>query len=251
LGYLNKQLLNFYGEENMKLFFLKFSKYSVLLLAILSLIITLVVFFSDNGNILAGILMGVVTFYLSKYFINLKEKVSEFDETEKNRKYNEYTVQLSERYGPGKEKEIQDWIKQFLPSSDHEIAAQILQDVEKKYKEEKEREAQRLKEEKEREAQRLKEEKEREALLEKYRAEYGDEIVESYQKRVIMFGMPQQMIHDIYGEPVEIKKEMTERTLSETYYYAKDGVKYEDGKTSTYKIKVDFKNAIVKGYKEY
>jgi len=224
----------------MKLFFLNICKYSFLLLAILFLIITLAYFSDDDSNILAGIFLGVVSGIFARSFIKIKEEVSRLDETKKNKKYNEYTERLSELYGPGKEKEIQDWIKQYVPSSEHEIAAQVLQDVEKKYKEEKEIEA-----------QILKEEKEREALLEKYRAEYGDEIVESYQKRAIMFGMPQQMIHDIYGEPAYIKKERTEKTLSETYFYAKDGVKYEDSKTSTYKIKVDFKNGIVKGYKEY
>ena len=41
------------------------------------------------------------------------------------------------------------------------------------------------------------------------------------------------------------------KTLSEEYFYAKDGGEYVKGKTSTYKIRVDFKNGIVKGYKEY
>ena len=219
------------------------------------MIITLVAFFSDDSSVLAGLFFGAVTFGLFKLFIYLKKKVSGQGEVEKNKKYNEYTTRLRELYAPGKEKEIQDWIKQYVPSSEHKMAAKVLQVVEEEYKERKRREALEetfKKEEKERKEETFKkEEEERKALLEKYRTAYGDEIVESWQKRIIKFGMPQQMIIDIYGEPDEIKKERTEKTLSETYFYAKDGVKYEDGKTSTYKIKVDFKNAIVKGYKEY
>ncbi|MBT3666938.1 MAG: hypothetical protein HN548_05605 [Opitutae bacterium] len=238
-------------------------------MAILSLIITLVAFFSDDSSVLAGLFFGAVTFGLFKLFIYLKKKVSGQGEVEKNKKYNEYTTRLRELYAPGKEKEIQDWIKQYVPSSEHKMAAKVLQVVEEEYKERKRREALEetfKKEEKERKEETFKkeeeerkallekyrkEEEERKALLEKYRTAYGDEIVESWQKRIIKFGMPQQMIIDIYGEPDEIKKERTEKTLSETYFYAKDGVKYENGKTSTYKIKVEFKNAIVKGYKEY
>ena len=224
----------------MKLFFLKFAKYSVLTLAIVSLLFTLAAFFSDVKSLPAGIFCGGVTFFLCKFFIKLKESVMHEEAMKSLLKKEEYTRRFSELYGPGKEKEVQDWINQNVPSNEHEMAAQVLQSVEKKYKE---------KEEKERKA--LEEEKEREALLEKYLAEYGDEIVESYQKREIMFGMPQQMIQDIFGEPADIKKERTEKTLLETYFYAKDGVKYEDSKTSTFKIKVEFKNGIVKGYKEY
>ena len=80
--------------------------------------------------------------------------------------------------------------------------------------------------------------------------QYSEEIVESYRNRRIKFGMPQQMVIDIYGEPDDIKKERTTKTLKEEYFYGKAG-EYISGKTSTYKIRVDFKNGEMSGFKEY
>ena len=55
----------------------------------------------------------------------------------------------------------------------------------------------------------------------------------------------------MYGEPDDIKRERIEKNLIEDLFYSKSGTKYQSGKTSTYGKKIELKNSIVSGFKEY
>tara|TARA_Y100001934_G_scaffold165972_1_gene197363 strand:- start:3763 stop:4413 length:651 start_codon:yes stop_codon:yes gene_type:complete len=153
-----------------------------------------------------------------------KEKEEREQKVKERESYNKYVAKFGEEYSPDKETETQTLIEGMAEAWEREAALKAFRYI-KQQKEE--------------------------ALIENYRAEFGDDIVSSYLKREVRLGMTKQMIIEMHGEPDEIKRERTEKNLTEDCFYAKPGTKYLSGKTSTFKLKVKLLNGIVKEFKEY
>ena len=181
---------------------------------------------------------------LGKKLENKTKENTETEEREQKQKeaeaYKKYLAKFGLEYSPDNETETHTLIEGLTEAWEREAALEAFHYIKQQY-EDKETRKQRKREQREKE----------EALIENYRAEFGDDIVSSYLKREVRFGMSKRMIIEMHGEPDEIKRERTEKSLIEDLFYAKPGTKYESGKTSTYKLKVNLKNELVKGFKEY
>ena len=201
----------------------------------------------NEGSIGQALVTVAFIYILSRPFSSLSKLIAkttkenkETEELEQKQKeaeaYKKYLTKFGLEYSPDNETETHTLIEGITEAWEREAALKAFHFIKQQYNE----------------AQKQREQNEKkEALIENYRAEFGDDIVSSYQKREVMLGMPKRMVIEIHGEPDEIKKERTEKYLIEDLFYAKPGTKYESGKTGTYKLKVNLKNELVKGFKEY
>lgn len=61
-------------------------------------------------------------------------------------------------------------------------------------------------------------------------------------------GLPRELVEDVLGEPDDTKEHVTKRSTKIDYYYGKDVS--ARGKV-TYRLKIDFDNDVIEGWKEY
>ena len=61
-------------------------------------------------------------------------------------------------------------------------------------------------------------------------------------------GLPRELVEDVLGEPDDTKEHVTKRSTKIDYYYGKEVS--ARGKV-TYRLKIDFDNDVIEGWKEY
>ena len=68
------------------------------------------------------------------------------------------------------------------------------------------------------------------------------------QHKKTSMGLPRELVEDVLGEPDDTKEHVTKRSTKIDYYYGKDVS--ARGKV-TYRLKIDFDNDVIEGWKEY
>jgi hypothetical protein len=61
-------------------------------------------------------------------------------------------------------------------------------------------------------------------------------------------GLPRELVEDVLGEPDDTKEHVTKRSTKIDYYYGK---KVSARGKVTYRLKIDFDNDVIEGWKEY
>ena len=68
------------------------------------------------------------------------------------------------------------------------------------------------------------------------------------QHKKTSMGLPRELVEDVLGKPDDTKEHVTKRSTKIDYYYGKDVS--ARGKV-TYRLKIDFDNDVIEGWKEY
>ena len=68
------------------------------------------------------------------------------------------------------------------------------------------------------------------------------------QHKKTSMGLPRELVEDVLGEPDDTKEHVTKRSTKIDYYYGK---KVSARGKVTYRLKIDFDNDVIEGWKEY
>ena len=85
------------------------------------------------------------------------------------------------------------------------------------------------------------------ALLKKIEEQHSPEILASYKKRKICFGMPVDLVKNILGPAYDKKEQVTKDFVKLSYKYGRS--KSSRGNT-TYKIRVNYEDGLVSGWRD-
>ncbi|SVC58714.1 uncharacterized protein METZ01_LOCUS311568, partial [marine metagenome] len=113
--------------------------------------------------------------------------------------------------------------------------------------ERKRKEEEKKKKEEERQKENLLRRMREAALLKKIEEQHSPEILASYKKRKICFGMPVDLVKNILGPAYDKKEQVTKDFVKLSYKYGKGT---NSRGNTTYKIRVDYEDGLVSGWRD-